>query len=151
MPMNILPVLVDGMWAQVQYGSESSEFSVTFSISYGSLSQVPAYMSNVAKKKKKLIVLSCKRQRQGLDVRAIVLSALQSVNVKRFWEKCMTPVFFQTFQSIRRVEQRVYGKNHNINISIHCRTFIIQYSIYREFSGQRSCTASVYVRTRQAM
>jgi hypothetical protein len=49
--MNILPVLVEGMWAQLQHGSELSEFSLTFSIAYSSFLQVPAYMGTVAKKK----------------------------------------------------------------------------------------------------
>jgi hypothetical protein len=81
-------VLVDGMWAQLQYGSELSEFSVTFSISYR---YPPTW---VPSQKKLLVVLSRNRQRQGLDVRAFVLSALQSVNVSRFWEECMIPAFF---------------------------------------------------------
>ena len=105
MPTNILPLLVDGMWAQLRYGSELSEFSVTFPFL-----TVPSYRyppTWVPSQRNFLIVLSRNRQRQGLDVRAIVLSALQSVNVNRFWEECMTPAFFQTFRSIRRVKQRV--------------------------------------------
>jgi hypothetical protein len=49
MPMNILCVLVNGMWAQLQYGSELSEFSVTFSVSYSSFLQVPAHMGTFVK------------------------------------------------------------------------------------------------------
>ena len=100
MPMNILPVLIDGMWAQLQYGSEFSEFSVTFSISYSSFLHVPAYMGTVAKK---LLIRSVVRDSDKVLTSESLCYQHFSVNVDRFWEKCMTPVFFQTLQSIRKV------------------------------------------------
>ena len=84
MPMNILPVLLDGMWVQLQHGSELSEFSVTFPFLTVPSHRYPPHMGTVAKTL--FMVLGLNTQRQGLDVIAVLLSTLQSVNVNTFWE-----------------------------------------------------------------